>query len=76
MNHNENEYKNIMKCTIYNKCVHYEVATLRYLVSVLVLADTSQLKYLVFEVSVKSGIGAALLVFLEAANILYSLAVS
>ena len=27
----------------YNKCMHYEVATLRYLVSVLVLADTSQL---------------------------------
>ena len=40
----------------------YEVATLRYLVSVFVLADNSQLSiYWVIEVSVKSGIGTALL---------------
>ena len=39
----EQDQKHIINFVWPNKCVHYEVATLRYLVSVFVLADTSQL---------------------------------
>ena len=44
---------------IINVCT-YEVATLRYLVSALCTCRHFPAEYLVFEVSVKSGIGAAL----------------
>ena len=67
MNH-KNLYKNTMKYTIYcvtNNCVR-EVATLRYLVFInTCTCRYFPVEYLVFEVSVKSGISTALVFHLS-----------
>ena len=46
----------------YNKCMHYEVATLRVLGIGTCTCRYFPAEYLVFEVSVKSGFGAALII--------------